>query len=126
MQTERIEVGSTTSRRLPTVRAFNDIVCEAIDKTLEDLLGSQVMESFYAHLRDRFGVGRDELPYRIDTISMVLENVFGVQGASVIERKVAKNLYDKILVPFNDEQGTRLDQFLRRAKEIVSRDSYYV
>jgi len=108
------------------VRSFNEIVCQAIDKTLEDLLGSNVVDVVYAYLRDRFGVDRNELPYRIDTVTSVLETVFGVKAARVIERRVAKNLFDRILLPFNEDQGATLEDFLNVAKETVSRDNHYV
>ena len=108
------------------LRSFNEIVCQSIDKTLESLLGSKAADALYVHLRERFGVDRNELPYRIETISSVLESVFGIKGASVIERKVARNLFGKILLPFNDEQGSRLEDFVKIAKETVSRDSHYV
>jgi hypothetical protein len=111
---------------LRPVRSFNEIVCQAIDKTLEELIGPQVVKSLYSHLSEKFGVDRNELPYRIDTICSVLEGVFGVKGARIIERKVARNLYDKLLLPFNDEQGSRLEDFLAAARHTISADNYYV
>jgi len=119
----------TSSQTLPSLRAvrgFNEIVCQAIDKTLEELVGPEVVKSLYRHLSARFGVDRNELPYRINTICSVLEATFGVKGARLIERKVAKNLYDKLLLPFNDEQGLTLEDFLTLAKRIISNDNYYV
>ena len=53
-------------------------------------------------------------------------DLFGVKGAHVIERKIAKNLYDKILLPFDDEQGSRLEDFIESAKETISADTFYV
>ena len=119
----------TSPQILPSsrpVRAFNEIVCQAIDKTLEELIGPEVVKSLYMHLSEKFGVDRNELPYRIDTVCSVLEGVFGVKGARVIERKVAKNLYDKLFLPFNDEQGLTLEDFLTSAKRTISADNYYV
>jgi hypothetical protein len=107
------------------VRSFNEIMCQAIDQTLEELLGSKVVEAVYTLLDQKFGVDRSELPYRVDTIRMLLEGSFGVKGAHVIERKVAKNLYDRLLLPFNEEQGLTLADFVKLAKESISRDSYY-
>jgi len=108
------------------VRRFNEIVCLAIDQTLEDLLGEKAVESVYLHLRYKFGVDRTELPYRVETLCSVLEAVFGVKGRYVIERKVAKNLYDKIFLPFDGEQGLTLRDYLKLAKETISHDSFYV
>jgi len=119
----------TSSPAVPSlkpVRSFNEIVCQAIDKTVEELLGQKVVEPFYVHLSERFGVDRDELPYRIDTVCSVLEDLFGVKGAHVIERKIAKHLYDKILLPFDDKQGSTLEDYLELAKRTVSADSFYV
>ena len=124
METRNTQASTQISPQ--TVRAFNEIVCQAIDKTLEELMGPEVVKAVYVHLSDNFGVDRNELPYRIDTICSVLEGVFGVKGARVIERKVAKNLYDRILLPFNDQQGSTLKDFLELAKQSVSRDSYYI
>lgn len=108
------------------VRSFNEIVCQAIDKALEELLGPEAVKSVYVHLSERFGVDRNELPYRIDTICSVLDNVFGVKGARLIERKVAKNLYDKLFLTLNDEQGYGLEDFLAEARRTISADNFYV
>jgi len=89
-------------------------------------LGSKVVEVVYAYLKANYGVDRNELPYRVDTICSVLQTVFGVKAAHVIERKVAKNLFDRILLPFNEDQGVTLEDFLNVAKEKISRDDYYI
>ena len=122
MEPESVELGSRTS----SSRSFNEIVCQSVDKTLEELLGPRVLPVLYKYLGDKFGVSRDELPYRIDTISAVLENTFGVKGASVVEWKVAKSLYDKILLSFDNEQHLRLKDYITIARETISSDSYYV
>jgi len=121
METES-EVGSRT----PSRRSFNWIMCRSIDKTLKELLGPKALPALYKYLGDKFGISRDELPYRIDTISAVLENVFGIKGASVVEWKMAKNLYDEILLSFDNEQHLRLKDYIKIARETISRDSYYV
>ena len=106
------------------VRNFNEIVCQAIDDTLREVVGSKA-EVVYMHLKYKFGIDRTELPYRIDTVCSILEFALGVKGAHVIERKVAKRVYDRILLPFHEEQGLTLRDFLKLAKETISRDSYY-
>jgi len=126
METTNDENVGQVSFAPQSVRSFNEIVCQAIGETLEDLLGSKVVEAVYVHLRDNFGIDRNELPYRIETLCSILEDVFGVKGAHVIERKVAKKLYAKILLPFDEQQGLTLEDFIKLAKETVSRDSYYV
>ena len=119
METKSNQCTSQISFATEPVRNFNEIVCQAIDKTLEELMGPKVVEAVYVHLKYKFGVERNELPYRIDTVCSVLERAFGVKGARVIERKVAKNLYDRILLPFNDQQGLTLEDFLKLAKESI-------
>lgn len=108
-------------------RSFNEIVCQAIDETLNEFVGPRVTEAVYMHLKYKFGVDRNELPYRIDTICLILERTFGVKGAHVIERRAARNFYGRILLPFNDQLGVTLEDFLKVAKATVAnRDNYYV
>jgi len=127
MGTENNQDTSQISFARRPVRSFNEIVCQAIDETLKEFVGPRVTEAVYMHLKYKFGVDRDELPYRIDTICLILERTFGVKGAHAIERMAAKNFYGRILLPFNDEQGSTLEDFLKVAKEtVVSRDNYYV
>jgi len=119
----------TTSKEVSVrgeaTRTFNEILCQATDKTLEQLLGEKVVEAVYVLLREKFGVDRNELPYRIDTLCSVLQSVFGVKSTRVIERRIAKNLYDRILLPFDDQQVLTLEDFIKQAKETISRDNYY-
>ena len=109
------------------VRSFNEIVCQAIDETLNEFVGPRVTKAVYMHLKYKYGVDRNELPYRIDTICLILESTFGVKGAHAIERRAAKNFYARILLPFNDQAGITLEDFLKTAKETVANhDNYYV
>ena len=126
METKSSQRVPQTSSASVLVRSFNEIVCQAIDQTLTELVGSKAGESVYVHLKYKFGVDRTELPYRIDTICSVLEQVFGIKGRRVIERKVAKNLYDRIFLPFDDQLGLTLEEFINQAKETIRRDNYYV
>ena len=108
-----------------SVRSFNEIVCQAIDETLKELVGSRA-EAVYLHLKYKFGVDRNELPYRIDTLCYVLEYAFGVKAAHVVERRVVKKLFYRIRLPFNDQEGLTLGDFLKLAKETISSDNRYV
>ena len=72
------------------VRGFNEIVCQTIDETLEEALGPKPLEAVYVHLKYKFGINREELPYRIDTLCSVLEFAFGIKEARALQRKMRR------------------------------------
>ena len=100
-------------------KRFNEILTVTIERTITELLSPHVLAALYKHLQDRYDVGRDELPYRLETMYAVLDQVFGVKAARTIERQIAKRLCAEFNIPFLDaEQGT-LEMYVAKAKELA-------
>lgn len=99
------------------VKQFNEILCQLIDETLAEPLGSKVLEPVYNHLSEHFSVNRDELPYRLETMYAILDELFGVKGARMIERQIAKRLCAKFNIPFLDIPNWTLEMYVEKAKE---------
>lgn len=101
---------------------FNNDVKVAIDDAVADLVGPNVLVSLYQHLVTHYDLSGLEVPYRLDTLFEVFENVFGVAGARTIERTIAKRLYFRLGLDFHEAQNYRLEDYLEQAKkELVRR-----
>ena len=87
-------------------REFNHVFLEAFDETITDLLGSQVLTVLSSTLLKDHDISRDELPYRLDTVSTVLTNALGVRNAKTILRAVMRKLYGKFHVEFAFDEHT--------------------
>jgi hypothetical protein len=101
----------------PEIRVFNATVCQAIDQTVEELMGTQVLKSLYKLLSDKYDIDRDELPYRLETMYLVLESVFGMRGARTIGKRIAQKLYKKVDLSFIDQPECALEDYITQAKQ---------
>lgn len=99
------------------MQEFNELLCQALDDSISELLGQNVLPSLYAALEKHYSISRDELPYRLETIYSILENVFGVRGSRTIEKHVARRFYKKLDLPFSEVDGYTLKDYVEAVKE---------
>ena len=60
---------------------FNDSLRAAIDDTVEEVLGRNVLDMLHTVLSTKYDITRDEIPYRNDSLFQILETTFGVRVA---------------------------------------------
>ena len=75
-------------------KKFEAIVLEAVDEAFSTL-GESVKVSIYFHLEHKFIIPKQDIPYRIDEFSDVLERIFG-NAAKHLEILIIKKLHKKI------------------------------
>jgi len=80
-------------------KAFEKLLHEAVDNALSSL-GDSAKQAIYFHLKDKFNITKNDIPYHLDDFADALERIFGL-GARFIEILIMKNLYAQI--------GQRLD-----------------
>jgi len=95
---------------------FNDMLSSAIDDTIREALGQSVLNDLYANLRSKYDIGREELPYRTETIYEILENMVEVVGAKSIGPMIAERFYRKLGLPFYSHEGYTLPDYIQTAK----------
>ena len=98
-------------------KSFNREVKFALDAVIFSLMGPNVLSSLYKHLKEHYNVDPDEVPYRLETMSSVLESVFGLAGVRTIEKATAKRLYNLYHLDFVDKPNYRLQDYLEQAKK---------
>ena len=104
---------------LDFTKNFNEEVAKAIDTTLSEILGEHVVEVLYYHLKDRYGVVLDEIPYRLPTVIRVLEEMFGVTGTKAIGVDVAKKLYSQLGIKFYAHLNYTFQDYIDEVQKIL-------
>ena len=92
------------------------VLLEAFDESLAGALGSTVLNALYATLLKDYDIARDQLPYRLDTVFMVIREIFGLQGAATLGRAVMRRLYRKLNLEFDEDAHYPLDVHIYVAK----------
>jgi len=95
---------------------FNNVICSAIDDTVREVLGERILHDMYETLGNQYGIGRDELPYRNDTMYQVLETKYSVPGANTMAPLIAEKLYAKLGLTFYVIEGYALRDYIRDAE----------
>lgn len=73
---------------------FEEILLEAIDEGLS-LLGESPKQALYFHLEETFNMNRQDIPYKIEEFSNVIEKIFGA-GAKILKIQIMKCIFKKI------------------------------
>jgi len=79
------------------------------------MLGESVRGAIYYHIERTFQIRREEIPKRLEAFHEALQGMLG-EGAMVVERLIAKNLYAKLGLRF--EQHEALIDYVNHAREL--------
>jgi hypothetical protein len=107
-----------------TPKDFNDEVKQAIDGAIFGIVGQEVLRALHKHLREKYDVTPDEIPYRLDTLFGVLEDTFGVKGAKTLGNAIARRLYFRYNLQFGETEGYRLQDYVEQAKRQLAQRSF--
>ena len=99
-----------------TIVQFDGVFRNALEETLTDLLGAHALNSLYLYLHKHHSVEREQLPYRIATMCTFLQETFGTCGGGTIGKLVARRLYDKLNLHFDERYGYGLLDYVEVAK----------
>jgi hypothetical protein len=76
---------------------FIQALQEAIDEALSTL-GEEGKQAVYHHLERKYNLPKEEIPYRIERFSEVLETLFGT-AAKILQTLIMKYLFKRIRQP---------------------------
>ena len=107
--------GLTKSR----LQEFNELFCQAVDESISEILGANVLPSLYDALEKQHSITRDELPYRLETVYAVLENVIGIRSSRIIENHIIRKFYHTLDLPFDTVDGYTLKDYVEAARKKI-------
>jgi predicted amino acid racemase len=96
---------------------FKDILLNAVDYGLL-VLGEIVRKAIYERLESSYQVKRAEIPENLESFHVALAGLFGRRG-SVVERLIARRLYSKLRLTFEEHQNWTLVDYVNHAKNAV-------
>ena len=77
----------------PLKAKFDEAVTEAMDDILS-AFGNSNKQAIYNHLENRFGIKKDEIPFKVEAFADAIEQIFGSVG-KLIEIKIIERLHAK-------------------------------
>lgn len=83
------------------------------------VLGESVRDVIYYYIERDRGLARQEFPGRFTELHEYLRDVFG-GGAKIIEKLIAKNLYDRLGLAFEEQDDWTLPDYVNQAKRRVA------
>jgi len=72
---------------------FEETMVEAVNYILT-ALGESTKQAIYAHLKNSYGISKDDIPRKIDVFANAIEETFGSVG-KVIEIKIIERLHSQ-------------------------------
>jgi len=93
---------------------FNALVLNAIDEGAGILGEAPVKQAFFYHVEKRLKIKREGIPNNLQAFQRVLFDLFD-QGAVVLERRIARVLYDQLGIEFVAHDGWSLMDYIEHA-----------
>jgi hypothetical protein len=94
---------------------FDDLLLHAVDEVLSTL-GDDLTQTIYFNLK-RLNITKRQIPNKIEVFTKTIEQLVG-SGAVVLEICIAKRLYDKIGIVFEQSESKNLELsgYVKRAR----------
>ncbi len=81
---------------------FSKILLAAVEESLSSL-GDSPKQAILFHLENSFKIKKEQIPANLTEFTKALEGIFG-PGASYLEKLIAKSLYEKLGIEFDDNE----------------------
>lgn len=94
---------------------FNALVLKAIDEGAEILGDTTVKKAFFYHIEKRLKTKREGIPNNLQAFHKALFDLFD-QGAVILERRIARILYDQFGLEFVAHNGWSLLDYIKHAE----------
>lgn len=94
---------------------FKKDLLNAIDKG-PLVLGESVRHAIYYHVERKHQLRREEIPDKIESFHKALQNLLGA-GAEVLEKLIAKELYGRLELDFEEHEGWTLVDYVNQGKK---------
>ena len=91
---------------------FNALVLKAIDEGAGILGDAPVKHAFYYHVEKRLKTTKEEIPDNLQAFHKALYDLFD-QGAMILERRIARILYDELGIEFVAHDGWSLNDYIK-------------
>jgi hypothetical protein len=111
-----------SSTRTVVVQNFDELLLQSIDEAFSDLLGPSLNGALFHYLESKFFISRESIPSRLQDFVLAVSEIFGVLGALVFARAVAKRFYTKLGLEFTKEPRYTLLDYVDKAKMSLPSD----
>lgn len=95
--------------------AFRDILLQSIDDALL-VPGEIVRAAIYDRVERSYQLRREEIPEKLELFHKALRDLLAA-GGEVLERLIAKNLYRRLDLNFNQHENWTLLDYVDEAKK---------
>ena len=95
--------------------AFRDVLLQSIDDALL-VPGEIVRAAIYDRVERSYQIRREEIPEKLELFHKALRDLLAA-GGEVLERLIAKNLYRRLDLNFNQHENWTLLDYVDEAKK---------
>jgi hypothetical protein len=97
--------------------AFNQKVTDSIDRAF-DSLGDSIELVLYLTLEKEFGLSKEDIPAKFDSLSEVLKRIFGHAGRDFMIKLISEELIEEFDLPLPEAgEEKSVTALLKKARE---------
>lgn len=94
---------------------FERILLVAVEEGLSSL-GDSPKKAIFFYLETSFKIRKDKIPANLTEFAKALEKIFG-PGASYLEKLIAKRLYEKLELEFEEVESWNFLEYVNNVKK---------
>jgi len=106
------------TKRLYAMETLDDLLLKVIDETLRQVFRETGTKVIYDYLTNNSHLKREEIAEKPEVFSAGLERLM-VSAAPVIEKSILKNLYHKLGLKFEENEGYEFSDYIKELKKRV-------
>jgi hypothetical protein len=95
---------------------FNETVGRCIGEAVTDVLGASVAEGLFTELWEHYDISREDVAYRLETLFMVLEEVFSYTEKGKLSKLIIRKLLTSLSPEVIETLNGGLQDCLKEAK----------
>lgn len=96
---------------------FNKVLIEAVNQGLKAILGKSGATVVLHHLKSSFSISMEQISEKTASFAAGLEDLFGKEGASIIEASIVEELYTKLGLSYQRINGYSFEDYVKQAEK---------
>lgn len=99
-------------------REFRNLLLEAVDEALS-ILGETSKDAIFFFIKEKFGLGKEEIPQNLEKFSNALRMMFGDTGCFFLEEQILNRLYTRLGIIHQRRPNQKFSACIRTAYDLL-------
>lgn len=108
-------------RSIQKLDKYEEMLNEAVDRTLNRVFGSTATSVIYNHLENNYSIRKNEIAKKLESFTQAMQEYLN-SGATVVEKEILESFYSGLgLFQRVELEGIQNNEFVERLRTLMPR-----